>query len=289
MRTHRLLASAALALVLALAFVAPALGAEAPESESASTPVKASAGGPIEVQVWPGQGGQTAVISAVVVDATVKLPVTVRIPVVPGTKVEWAGEILGGQASGDIQQQFKLVQGRGGQFAEFTLTKSHRGQIDAIGAPLKLTGDIASVSVEYVQSVDSTLTTIGARIPATVSKVKISPTPVGRPATNLEGESLYTLQPRTFKPGEKQKIEISYSTLPPVEPAPGSELNPVLIGLGIALTVAVIAMIVIVRRNAPLVTEASEDDASADEGAEAESKTMGPEGADDDDPDLDFE
>ena len=107
------------------------------------------------MQIWPGQGAesdQTAVITVVEVDAQTKLPVTVRIPVTPGTTVEWAGEILGGSAESDIEQPFKLIQGQGGQFAEFTLTKSRRGQIDAIGLPLKITSDAVSVSVEYVQT-----------------------------------------------------------------------------------------------------------------------------------------
>ena len=65
---------------------------------------------------------------------------------------------------------------------------------------------------------------------------------------NADGESLYTLEPKALKPGEKQKVSISYSTVPPVEPAPGSELNGVLIGLGVALVVAVVAMVVVVRR-----------------------------------------
>jgi len=261
--------------MLATAFVAPALAApaatSAPVSASASTPVDASAGGPVEVQIWPGQGGQTAVIAAVAVDASVKLPVTVRIPVAPGAKVEWAGEILGGAAEGDIERPFTLVQGRGGQFAEFTLTKSHRGQIDAIGAPLKVSGDIASVSIDYVQTVDSTLTTIAVRIPANVSKVKITPAPVGKPVLNVDGESLYSLSPVTLKPGEKQTIAISFSTTPPVEPAPGSNLNAVLIGLAAALVVVVVVMIVLVRRNAAAqVTEESGDEDEEPEDAEVQ-------------------
>jgi hypothetical protein len=274
MRTSRLFRSTSLALALTVAFAASFVGVSAAraaaKSTATSTPVDAAAGGPIDMQMWLGQGvegDQTAIITVVEVDATTKLPVTVRIPVTPGTTVEWAGEILGGPAESDIQQPFKLVQGQGGQFAEFTLSKSHRGQIDAIGLPLKVKSDSVSVEIEYVQSVSSPLTALSVRIPANTSKAKISPKPDGDPVENADGESLYSIKPRAFKAGEKQKISVAYSTIPPVEKAPGSELNLVLVGLGVALALAVVVMIVIVRRNAPAASAdgSDEDDAFEDE------------------------
>jgi hypothetical protein len=294
MRTLRLIQSAALGLALTVALAAGALAAPAafaaPSSTTASAPVDAAAGGPIDLQIWPGQSGKTAIITVVEVDAATKLPVTVRIPVMPGSTVEWAGEILGGPASADIEQPFKLVQGRGGQFAEFTLTKSRRGQIDAIGFPLKVSSDAVSVSVEYVQSVSSPLTAISVRLPANTSKHKIAPKPEGEPADNADGESLYTIKPRAFKPGETQKIDISYSLTPPVAKAPGSELNIVLIGLGVALAIAVVAMIVIVRRNSTIDTaaEESDDESESDESAAEQHDDDRPFADDEDEPDLDF-
>ena len=71
-----------------------------------------------------------------------------------------------------------------------------------------------------------------------------------------------------MKPGDKETIKVSYSTVPPVEKAPGSELNYVLIGLGVALAVAVVAMIVIVRRNG--------SSAQADEESDSDSVDRGP-------------
>jgi hypothetical protein len=293
MRTLRLFLSTALGLATMVALAAPAHGAPAataaPKSVSASAPVDAAAGGPIDLQIWPGQAGKTAIITVVEVDAKTKLPVTVRVPVTPGSTVEWVGEILGGSAESDIEAPYKLIQGQGGQFAEFTLTKSRRGQVDAIGFPLEISGDKVLLALEYVQSVSSPLTAMSVRVPAEVTKVKISPKPSGDPVDNADGESLYTLEPVALKPGEKQKVTLSYSTIPPVEPAPGSELNGVLIGLGIALVVAVIAMVVVVRRRS--VTAPSFEDSEEDE-----SDTELPEGTtedddrpfDEDEPDLDF-
>ncbi|MEI7813736.1 MAG: hypothetical protein WCJ13_02955 [Coriobacteriia bacterium] len=267
MRTRRLWISTVLGFALAATVAAPALGAPAattakpplttapksttataPKSASTSVPVDASAGGPIDVQIWPGQGGKTAIITVVEVDAATKLPVTVRIPVIPGSTVEWAGQILGGAAESDLELPYTLVQGRGGQFAELTLTTSHRGQVDAIGFPLEMSGDKVSLAIDYVQSVSSPLTAISVRVPANVSQVKITPKPSGDPIANVDGESLYAINPSSYKPGEKQLITVFYSTVPPVEPAPGAQLNQVLIGLAIALAIAVVVIIVLIQR-----------------------------------------
>ena len=183
----------------------------------------------------------------------------------PGTTVEWAGEILGGQASGDIEQPFKLRTGRGGQFAEFTLTKSHRGQVDAIGFPLSVADQTVSLSVEYVQSVSSTLTAISVRLPADISEVKISPKPSGEPVVNADRESLYVMNPKPYELGETETIDISYSTVPPVAPAPGSELTPVLIGLGAALVVAVVVVLVLMTRQRQATESVQADEDEDDE------------------------
>ena len=215
--------SAAFVLSLMLGVAPAAVAAEAAKtptaaaSSDASKPVDAEAGGPIDVQIWP-QANNTAVIAVVEVDASTKLPVTVRIPVMPGTMVEWAGEIMGGQASGDIEQPFTLRTGRGGLFVEFTLTKSHRGQVDSIGFPLNITDQTVELSPEYVQSVSSTMTAISVRLPADISKVKISPKPSGEPVVNADRESLYVMEPKAYELGESQKIDISYSTIPPGRP-----------------------------------------------------------------------
>lgn len=258
-----------------------------------TTPVKASAGGPTDVQIWPGQEGQTVVITVVEIDATTKLPATVRIPVMPGTSVQWVGEVLGGDAASDIAQPYKLVQGEGGQFAEFTLTKSHRGQVDAIGFPVKVSGDVVSVGVDWVQSVSSAITALSVRVPAGASKIEISPKPSGSPVTNDAGESLYSLNPKNFKPGEKEHITVSYSTAPVAPKAAGSELTPVLIGLGIALVVAVVALFAVISRNntaAPGGGDGTDDaDGPRASAPKEPERRAADDDEDDDEPFLDFD
>ncbi len=309
---HIRLTLIALAAVLALgtvpAFAAPSTPATVAAPEASMTvgstkPVKADAGGPLDCQIWPGQEGQTVVITSVEVPTDVKLPAKVRIPIVPGTTVQWVGEVMGADVNADVQQPYTLIQGEGGQFVEFTLTKARRGQVDAIGFPLKADGDTVSVDVEWVQSVNSVMTTLSVRIPPNTSKIKIEPKPAGEPVSNELGESLYTLEAKQYKPGEKQNVSISYSTKPPVEPAPGSSATPILIGLAAALIVAVAILVFVIMRQRgggepPTDAEDTPYDARpASRGSSRRGKapaegdddaSQEPAGTDDDEPFLDF-
>lgn len=207
----------------------------------------ASAGGPMDVQIWP-QDGQTIVISSVELPSGTRLPAVVRIPVVPGSTVEWAGEIVGTDASGDIVAPYKLIDGAGGQYAEFTLTKSLYGQIDSVASTLTLSGTIVSADVDWVQSVSASQTTFSVRVPSGVSEVQITPVPDGKPVANEQGEALYLLPSKTLAAGDKQTVSLSYNTMPPVQSSSALNANAIVIGLVVVLVIAVGALVVILRR-----------------------------------------
>lgn len=210
-------------------------------------PVTTDAGGPLFVQLWPAEeNGMTAALVAIEVPDSTKLPAIVRIPVMPGTTVQWAGEILGGDPNQDPERAYTLKNGIGGTFVEFTLTKSHRAQVDSLGLPLAVKGATTSLNATWVQTVNSPKTTITVRIPAGAFQVKIKPDPAGDPTANSNGQSLYTLNANSFKIGQKQNIAVSYSSEPPS--GLGLSMMPLLIGLGSALVVAVIVLFVVVGR-----------------------------------------
>lgn len=231
---------------LALA-AAVAVSIAAPTVARAATP---SAGGPVDVQIWP-QDGATVVISSVELPASTKLPTLVRIPVIPGSTVEWAGEIVGPDISADIARDYKLVDGEGGQYAEFYLTTSRRGQIDSVASSLTAAGTTISTQVEWVQSVASSETIFSVRLPSTVSEVNIKPAPEGEPVDNGAGEVLYGLPSKTMAAGEKTTVSLSYNTVPaPVVDEASRSANTILIVLGGVLVVAVGALLVVMRRRA---------------------------------------
>lgn len=214
---------------------------------SAALAAPASAGGPVDVQVWA-QNGQTIIITSVAIPQSTELPTLVRIPVASGAKIEWAGEILGTDAASDISRDYKLVRGVGGTYAEFYLTTSRRAQIDSVASSLTASGSTLSMAVDWVQSVSASETLFSVRLPVGMSAVSIKPAPIGTPTENGTGDVLYVLPSKTMAPGEKTTVSLSYSTIPPVAPQPKSALNTILIGLGSVLVLAVIALLVAIRR-----------------------------------------
>lgn len=206
-----------------------------------------SAGGPLDVQIWP-QDGQTVVIASCQLPEGTKLPALVRIPVVPGAKVEWAGEIFGADAANDIPREYRLVDGVGGQYAEFYLTKSLHGQLDSVAATLGVSGTTISTAVDWVQSVESSETVFSVRLPAGLSDVKITPTPEGEPVANDSGEQLFALPSQVIPAGGTQKVTFSYSTVPAAESGTGPSATAIIVALSAVLAVAVIALVVVTRR-----------------------------------------
>jgi len=206
-----------------------------------------SAGGPLDVQIWP-QDGQTVVISSCQLPEGTKLPALVRIPVVPGSKVEWAGEILGADVSSDLPREYRLVDGVGGQYAEFYLTKSLHGQIDSVATTLSVSGTTISTSVDWVQSVESSETLFSVRVPTGLSAVKITPAPEGKPVENELSELLYELPSQTIPVGGVQQVTLSYSTVPAGEPETGPSANVIIASLAGVLGLAIVALVIVARR-----------------------------------------
>ena len=236
-RGRTLLARLVLGALLAVLIAAP----------SAAVAATVAAGGPLDVQIWP-QDGQTVVIASCQLPPGTKLPTLVRIPVVPGAKVEWAGEILGADASSDVAREFRLVDGVGGQYAEFYLTKSLHGQVDSVATTLSVSGTTISTSVDWVQSVTSSETLFSVRLPAGLSAVRITPEPEGKPVENDTGEALYQLPSQVLPAGGAQKVALSYSTEPAALPATVPSANAIIFSLLGVLGLAIVALVVVVRR-----------------------------------------
>ena len=207
------------------------------------------AGGSVDAQLWP-QDGQTTVIVALDVPGSVKLPAVVRLPFPPGAQVQWAGEILGGDPAADPARPYKVfTNADGGRYAQFTLTKSHRAQIDTSGLLLNVKGTLFSGTVDWIQSVDASLTTLSVRVPPNAADVSISPPPAGAPDRNATGEALYTLAPMTLAQGKKQTITFSYAIKAPGTGQSGSGATGLIVGLGVALGVAVVALLLLLTRS----------------------------------------
>jgi hypothetical protein len=199
-----------------------------------------------------------------VLDPTVKLPARIRIPVAPGATIMWAGEILGGNASDDPERPYVMHAGKGGQYAELTLTQSHMGQLDTGGLPVTLSGSSVTSKVDFIQSVQSSITALSVRVPANVTQVSISPQPEGDPQSNSAGERLYTLTSQVLPPGGKVAIVVSYNAAP-VQPTPAqvsSNKTPVIIMLCLVLAAVVAALALVLRRAARISAGGAEEDSA---------------------------
>lgn len=263
-------AAITVATVAALVFAAASAAWAAPQS--VATPRDASAqaapaplvGGQTSVQIGPGQEPNvTVALVTVQIDSGVKLPARVRIPVPPGSTIEWAGEILGGDPNADPQRPYTLHDGQGGaQYAELTLTQSRQGQIDVNAAPLNQSGTSVSTQVTYVQSVPSTTTVISVRMPPNTSNVRLTPAPSRPPDINATGESLYVLSVPPLATGAAQAISISYD-LGAARATGSSSQIPVYVAFGIALLAVIIALVFVAQRS--MMSGGGDDEDEADD------------------------
>jgi hypothetical protein len=221
--------------------------AMAPATAFAAAPV---ATGDMDVQLWAAaQPGQAVVIVGVSLPEQVQLPATVRIPVVAGMQVDWAGEILDSAASQDPQRAFTLKDGAGGQYAEFEISQSRKAQVELSGLPLSATGGGFSAAVDYVQTAPAPVTGFSVRLPAGAREASITPPPAGSPDQNEAGETLYTLPSAELGEGETVRVAVSYSTGTPTPVAAQStDSSAIIVLLLVALVLAVGVLLVVVRR-----------------------------------------
>lgn len=211
----------------------------------AQTPAAPLATGSMDIQIWPGaQQGSTVVIASVTLDPDVPLPATVRIPIVPGTTVDWAGEIAGTAPEDDPVREYTVVDGEGGQYAELVVSEFRQAQIESIGLPLVVSGDSSSVEVPWVQSAPATETILSVRLIPGARDVEITPAPAGPPARNQQGETLYTLPVQTLADGQTVDISIAYETGTQFEGGlQGGEAANTVIGILLAaLAVAIVGL-----------------------------------------------
>jgi hypothetical protein len=209
----------------------------------------------IDVQVWAGaQAGQAIVIVGTTLPDDTALPTTVRLPIVNGTTVDWAGEI-GGASGQDMQREFTIEQGSGGQYAEFELEGSRQAQIELSGIPLTVTGNKYSANVDWVQTVPANVTLFSVRLPAGISNVTLNPPPAREPDTNQAGESLYTLPSKELPEGGAQLVSLAYTIGEATPTTPVATDYNVVVGVLLLLLVALIVVLVLVmarqRRQAP--------------------------------------
>jgi hypothetical protein len=247
----------------------------------------------VQVGVDPAQG-TVVVIVGVTLGNSAPLPARVRVPVPANSAIVWAGEILGGDPGADPQKEYTLATGEGGgQYAEFTLTGSHQGQIEVNAGALP-TGKSVSAKTTFVQSTPSNTTAFAVRMPSGAQSVHVEPTPVATPEFNDAGESLYTLETKNVPVGSKVEVSFTYTKgAPTAGPSsssaastPSQSSTPLIVLLAGSAIVFLVAAVYIARRSDEG-TESGEDFVAEDDGErDGEGEDASPESDEDDESDA---
>jgi hypothetical protein len=293
---HRAWLVTVLAVALALIAVAPAMAA----------PVQPGA---FDVEIWPQRGENVSGITVyAVLPGNVALPATVRLPLPEGATVMWSGEILGTTTSADIQRKATVVDVPGGKAVEFTIETTRAAQYEAAwGKPEVKGGGVSTQTFLWKQTTAPARVGIAVRFNPGVGNVTIKPAPSGPPATNTNGESLYTLGEKQFATGQGEQVVVGWTpgaatggtatgaTVPGSTSGTSPVLTFVLVGVGVVVVGFVI--LALTRRKG---SEEGSDDADDDDSAEGDPEdTFGTEepaaaaaasdeepGSDDDDTDV---
>jgi hypothetical protein len=225
-RTSRLLL---LALALVLALPAAASAATVREYQLQFSPTADSA-------------GALAIISAIL-NPQDPLPATITIPVPAGATVLWAGEILGGEPSGDPSRDVSSERIGNMDVYTMTLEQAYTAQIEIQLPAPTLDGSTVSSSMSWTNPGAEVLVTASVIVEPGAGDVKTTPEVSGQVQTNNVGESLYPLTARRLAEGETYGIEVEWSR--GTGSAGGGESSPVMPWVVGALVVAVIGLIAV--------------------------------------------
>ncbi|PKQ29767.1 MAG: hypothetical protein CVT60_03625 [Actinobacteria bacterium HGW-Actinobacteria-10] len=202
----------------------------------------------IWVQLWPeGEPGTNVVIIGARLPEGTPLPATVQLPIPEGATVYWAGEIVGRDATADIERDYTIVDTGNGKAAELTIETTLSVQVDVTYGTIEIDGNDLISRFQWTQSVPSSGTTFAVLVPRGTGDVDIEPAPPGEPRENEVGERLYTLSPAVLQPGSTYPITVTYRRAGVQDDTSGSTATVLWI-IGALLAVAVVALVVAVGR-----------------------------------------
>ena len=220
-------------------------------ASAAATATIPLAKGQLEVQLWPSATSSLLLVSLKLPD-TVKLPARVRMPLPEGAQVTWSGEIVGSDASSDVQRPYTIVTGDGGRAIEFVVQQSRDMQYEADLPFPTVAGSRVMTTLKWVQTTDALGVDSAIKTPAGATDVQIKPTPSEQPRTNTAGEVLYTLPQQHPALGAAFTMEVTFQqgVAAPTQTAgvQSSPTSPVLWVLLAALLIVVAVVVFLALR-----------------------------------------
>ena len=199
-----------------------------------------------EVQLWPeGDPSLAFVIVTLTIPDDTPLPATVRLPFPDEAQISWAGEVFGGDVMNDAPRPADHVEGVGGSSLEITLEETYTAQYDAVYRAMDVDNGVFSVMMDWVQTEPAAEVSFAVKVPPAVEDIVIEPDAPGSPQESLLGERLFTLTPQLLQPGDSTQVSVSYSR---PELAGGTQEFPILPALGVAVVIAIVALLIVLAR-----------------------------------------
>lgn len=201
----------ALALAVAAAMLALPAAAFAAPAQVASYDVRT---------IIQPDGGR-AMLAAVELAPETKLPAEVSVNVPKGAKIDWAGEILGGDLASDPTVQYTTKSGAEFDMLTFTLTKARRGQVELLyPAGATKNGDATKATLAYAPAQAAPRVSLSIEVPV---DAKVGQVPADLKKQPTQGSSFYSKAFQHVAPGQKLEVAVDYTggTLPqPSQPGP---------------------------------------------------------------------
>jgi hypothetical protein len=112
------------------------------------------------------EGSAAVILVTGTLPNAVKLPAEVELAIPAGSKIQWAGEILGGDPAQDPAVEYKVATKGELDVYTFTLTKARIGQIEVLSSSIFSAGNgVTNSSLSWTNHVDVAAFSIYTRVP----------------------------------------------------------------------------------------------------------------------------
>lgn len=226
---------------------AATLGSAAPTATLAPAPLLEKAA-MFTVQLRPDLGLSEILVTAQVPTGTV-LPVRVRMPVPPGARIDWVGEVGGGPEQADTESRFRLLEDN--TVLEMVLTSRPVAQYEATYLVPVRRGDAMESELTWEQTIPASSVRFAVRAPATIDDVVVTPTSKLAPQFSDDGDRLHILETKKMKLGDKTTIKVVYRAWGATDEqgtGVSGSLSIVLGVLAAAVLTALIALVFVMRK-----------------------------------------
>lgn len=213
--------------------------------------------------------GSTLLMVAGQLPETAKLPAQIELGLPAGSKLQWAGELVSSDGSGDFEVKYKKRTTEGTDLYTMTLTKSRMGQVEAIIPPITQTDGTDYVTdAVWTPFANVPEARISVRVPARATITQVGQAETGRLFPADQNYSYFSKTVTDIKKGTPVTLQFAYA----LSAAPagatgdgGSSWVFVILILGIAIVGFAFAATAI-RKKTAAAEEDAEDDEVGDEG-----------------------